>query len=77
MTKTPTDPALGLIGMQTENLRYLMNEAYRAVQRVRELHKPYNPYEDAYFCGECFVFEYDYGHAPYPCPTIQALEGDN
>ena len=41
-------------------------EMREAIARVRELHKPY--WNEIVFCQTC-----DY---PYPCKTIQALDGE-
>lgn len=41
-------------------------EMREAIQRVRKLHKPY--WNEQEFCDWCDL--------PYPCPTIQALDGE-
>ena len=46
--------------------RLELTEQEEAIQRVRELHKPY--WNEIVFCQTC-----DY---PYPCKTIQALDGE-
>lgn len=49
-----------------------MMEAYEAVRRVRELHKP-NDLGDKIVCDECEGLLY---LTEYPCPTIKALDGE-
>jgi homoserine trans-succinylase len=53
----------------------------RAIERVRKLHEPYK-YDlliDAQACSECSQIN-KHGMSvfgvPYPCPTIQALDGE-
>ena len=44
----------------------------RAIERVRELHAPYYPLRGGHpYCAACEGDEF----VPYPCPTIQALDG--
>jgi len=53
-------------------------ELVDAVNRVNELHKQVpGPYDD-YICDHCSRFRLDPADVvPYPCPTINALEGQN
>lgn len=45
-------------------------EMREAIQRVRKLHKPKTWKDGSVFClANC--------EQEYPCPTIQALDGDN
>ena len=71
------------------NWNQALNKAIRyesAIERVRELHEMINgPYDDA-ACKHCTtLLEEMYGltvglgepmYVEYPCPTIQALEGN-
>lgn len=59
----------GQICIPTSEFSFMVNaiEAQdEAIQRVRELHKPY--WNEIVFCQTC-----DY---PYPCDTIRALDGE-
>ena len=47
----------------------------KAIQRVRELHKEINGPADDTTCSACAFDEVNYPQ--YPCPTIQALDGNN
>jgi hypothetical protein len=76
------DNALKILQVQAENLHYLMNQAYEAIERVRELHKPIEEVNENGFvnivCNGCFDEEPSTGqefHHDYPCPTVQALNG--
>ena len=60
--------AATLIEVQREKLAL-----ERAIERVRELHVPYYPLRGEHPC--CAACEGDEFVPPYPCPTIQALEG--
>lgn len=63
-------------------------KALEAIQRVRELHKPYKDTNTYYsknselygvdtWCQECSIEQgMDEYHTPYPCPTIKALDGE-
>lgn len=53
----------------------LENEA--AIQRVRELHVPRSASDGSLVCIACESFYEDSGPVDYPCPTIQALDGDD
>ena len=91
ITRTP----FGDIVVKTENVEYISSgkisqttadelaEAWQAVKRVAELHKPVNgPYDDL-ACETCTdylnIYAGEIGSEPayveYPCPTIQALDG--
>lgn len=67
----------GVVTMPVEKLRKLT----QAVARVRELHKPIKLYESLH-CEGCesvaFDCSFDGVYPPilYPCPTIQALDGE-
>lgn len=50
-----------------EEFKGLINRYKQAVERVRKAHKPTEPNGD--YCPQC-------GDV-YPCPTIQALDGDD
>lgn len=63
-------------------------ELMQAIERVRELHKPYEDTNQHYvkdsvlhgvtiWCLECSI-ERGMGEylTPYPCPTIKALDGE-
>lgn len=59
----------------------LMNNLQSQVARVRELHKPVKSLFGFVICETClkdFPTEYPstYSVVPYPCPTIQALDGE-
>ena len=60
----------GVVTMPIEELRKLT----QAVARVRELHKPYDAGSYGISCFECEVGDVP---VPYPCPTIEALDGDS
>ena len=68
--------------MSRHEMSAVMNQAQNraialeeAVERVKELHdKIQGPY-DNYVCSHCTIDEYIY--AEYPCPTIEALEGNH
>lgn len=74
-----SNPNCDKLGHLTTGTRVMCAECYNkqanAVKRVRELH-----YEDEY--GQCAVcvmlniYEESIGNEPYPCPTIQALNGE-
>ena len=50
------------------------DQALEAIQRVRELHKPF---EDEVYIGKELGFICDHCYnEKYPCPTIQALDGE-
>lgn len=51
-----------------------LHTAEATIQRVREIHEPFQPREgDPKFCEECSVGQLFEMH---PCPTILALEGE-
>ena len=66
-----------------------LNKTREAIERVRELHKPYEDANQHYakdsvlygvtiWCYECSVEQgMDEYATPYPCPTIKALDGNN
>lgn len=48
----------------------------KAIERVRELHKPFGPNNE--WCDHCEIGQNSgYEWADYPCPTIQVLDGNN
>lgn len=49
-----------------------------AVARVRDLHQEYRPagFDDYDCCGHCNTFGAGRVYVPWPCPTIQALDGE-
>ena len=55
--------------MQAVNFELLgiVYDQERIIDRVRELHKPFN-WEGLIFCDACDKL--------YPCPTIKALDGE-
>jgi hypothetical protein len=66
-----------------EEFKGLLNRHKQAVARLRELHKPVRSYKgkdntEVLGCIECEETgsgrEY---YVEYPCPTIQALDGDD
>jgi len=65
------------IKMTFDYTKSMEKELLWAIERVNELHKKIpGPYDD-YVCDHCSrltVFASDV--IPYPCPTIQALEGN-
>ena len=75
MSKTPLgDSALEILQVQAENLHYLMTQAYEAIERVRELHKPFG--DKSQWCDHCEIgANSGYDWADYPCDTIKALDG--
>lgn len=54
------------------------SEFYEAIQRVRELHKPFMwDFTPGVFCSVCLTQAGKITvQVDYPCPTIQALDGD-
>lgn len=54
------------------------DEAWRAIQLVRDLHTPHEDRECGTVCAECSYFGGDYGldGVDYPCDTLRALDGD-
>jgi hypothetical protein len=47
----------------------------RAIERVRELHKPFGPNNE--WCDHCEIGQNSgYEWADYPCATIRALDGE-
>lgn len=44
------------------------------VKRIRELHKPDEEYSNE--CHHCTELLRRTGYVEYPCPTIQALDGE-
>ena len=52
------------------------HEFYAAIERVRELHKPFG--ENNQWCDHCEIGQNSgYEWADYPCDTIKALDGRN
>lgn len=55
-----------------------MVKALDAVERVRELHKPtIAPFPICHECNRVLIQNKIQTFILYPCPTIQALQGDN
>jgi hypothetical protein len=74
MSNTPLgDSALELIKIQSENLHYLMQQAYETIERVKQLHNPVVSNKEI-VCSECLA---DGGMESmfYPCATIRAING--
>lgn len=54
-----------------------VTELQSAIQRVRELHKPSEVWAGNYECIECSPNSCGCcSYVEYPCPTIQALDGE-
>ena len=52
------------------------DELIKAIERVRELHKPFG--ENNEWCDHCEIGQNSgYEWADYPCDTIKALDGRN
>jgi hypothetical protein len=57
------------------SIKDLADRSLMAIERVRELHKPFG--ENNEWCDHCEIGQNSgYEWADYPCPTIKALDGD-
>jgi hypothetical protein len=45
------------------------------IERVRNLHKSYEDFGEQW-CEHCMTGQWDVEPVKYPCPTIQALDGE-
>jgi hypothetical protein len=67
---------------QTEIFLMKQVEKYKTqVERVRELHTPIlygfsTKYNCSHCRSECVDYSSDTPYVPYPCPTIQVLDGE-
>ena len=65
-----------------EEFKGLLNRAKQAIERIREVHKPFqfDALSSRRACAECSQIN-KHGMSifgiEYPCPTIQALDGDD
>ena len=61
------------MGLNIDDVLRSNDEMSEAIQRVRELHKPFEmkiPYGIVIRCKGCECYE------DYPCPTLKALDGE-
>lgn len=84
MTETPDaamlmsmvrDSSAGFVDPKWDELLALVDDQANAIERVRELHKPFG--ENNEWCDHCEIGQNSgYDWADYPCDTIKALDGD-